>query len=56
MELKNKSSIELDNPDDEFSDITFEELLEQEKKDSFWWTSLSRSLLKLISKSKLLAP
>ncbi|CAH8252653.1 unnamed protein product [Arabidopsis lyrata] len=36
MELKNKSSIELDKPDDEFSDITFEELLEQEKKDSFW--------------------
>ncbi|KAG7597392.1 hypothetical protein ISN44_As06g017640 [Arabidopsis suecica] len=36
MELKDKSSIELDNPDDEFSDISFEELLEQEKKDSFW--------------------
>jgi len=36
MELKDKSSTELDNPDDEFSDISFEELLEQEKKDSFW--------------------
>ncbi|XP_019095084.1 PREDICTED: uncharacterized protein LOC104756098 [Camelina sativa] len=36
MELKEKSSRELDNPDDEFSDISFEELLEQEKKDSFW--------------------
>ncbi|CAL9215365.1 unnamed protein product, partial [Arabidopsis halleri] len=36
MELKDKSSTELDDPDDEFSDISFEELLEQEKKDSFW--------------------
>ncbi|KFK43951.1 hypothetical protein AALP_AA1G195800 [Arabis alpina] len=36
MELKEKASRELDNPDDEFSDISFEELLEQEKKDSFW--------------------
>ncbi|XP_019091809.1 PREDICTED: uncharacterized protein LOC104740464 [Camelina sativa] len=54
MELKEKSSRELDNPDDEFSDISFEELLEQEKKDSFWSAPLSLSLLKL--NSKLLAP
>jgi len=43
MELKDKSSTELDNPDDEFSDISFEELLEQEKKDSFWSAFLSIS-------------
>ncbi|CAN8304894.1 unnamed protein product [Cochlearia groenlandica] len=37
MELKNKSNTELDSPnDDETSDISFEELLEKEKKDSFW--------------------
>ncbi|CAA7029530.1 unnamed protein product [Microthlaspi erraticum] len=36
MELKNKSRTELESPDDECSDISFEELLEQEKKDSFW--------------------
>ncbi|KAF8051471.1 hypothetical protein N665_1717s0008 [Sinapis alba] len=36
MELKEKSSTELDSQDDEVSDISFEELLEQEKKDSFW--------------------
>ncbi|KAL0704433.1 hypothetical protein Bca4012_070858 [Brassica carinata] len=52
MELKDKTSTELDSQDDEVSDISFEELLEQEKKDSFWLVTLS---LKLISKSKLLA-
>ncbi|KAG2305371.1 hypothetical protein Bca52824_034022 [Brassica carinata] len=36
MELKDKLSRELDSQDDEVSDISFEELLEQEKKDSFW--------------------
>ncbi|KAJ0257253.1 Uncharacterized protein HA466_0081520 [Hirschfeldia incana] len=36
MELKEKASTELDSQDDEVSDISFEELLEQEKKDSFW--------------------
>ncbi|KAH0877767.1 hypothetical protein HID58_065161 [Brassica napus] len=36
MELKDKTSTELDSQDDEVSDISFEELLEQEKKDSFW--------------------
>ncbi|CAH8381271.1 unnamed protein product [Eruca vesicaria subsp. sativa] len=36
MELKEKTSTELDSQDDEVSDISFEELLEQEKKDSFW--------------------
>ncbi|XP_010537558.1 PREDICTED: uncharacterized protein LOC104812213 [Tarenaya hassleriana] len=36
MELEDKLGAELENPDDESSDISFEELLEQEKKDSFW--------------------
>lgn len=36
MELEDKSGAEVDSPDDESSDISFEELLEQEKKDSFW--------------------
>ncbi|KAG5392485.1 hypothetical protein IGI04_022448 [Brassica rapa subsp. trilocularis] len=36
MELKDKLRTELDSQDDEVSDISFEELLEQEKKDSFW--------------------
>lgn len=44
MELKEKSSTELDSQDDEVSDISFEELLEQEKKDSFWLVTLSLSL------------
>ncbi|CAH8332029.1 unnamed protein product [Eruca vesicaria subsp. sativa] len=48
MELKEKSSTELDNEDDEFSDISFEELLEQEKKDSFWLVTLSLALSNLL--------
>ncbi|KAF2546152.1 hypothetical protein F2Q70_00020109 [Brassica cretica] len=48
MELKEKSSTELDSQGDEVSDISFEELLEQEKKDSFWSVTLSLSR-KLIS-------
>ncbi|KAE7999116.1 hypothetical protein FH972_003589 [Carpinus fangiana] len=36
MELKAKSGELMDNTDTEFSDISFEELLAQEKKDSFW--------------------
>ena len=45
MELKDKTSTELDSQDDEVSDISFEELLEQEKKDSFWLVTLSLSSL-----------
>lgn len=52
MELKSKLRTELESPDDEFSDISFEELLEQEKKDSFWSASLSPSHL-LVNKSYL---
>lgn len=38
MELKTKSSKPLENTEtDEFADISFEELLAQEKKDSFWF-------------------
>ena len=33
---KAKSPELSENTDDEFSDISFEELLAQEKKDSFW--------------------
>ncbi|CAG7869195.1 unnamed protein product [Brassica rapa] len=43
MELKDKLRTELDSQDDEVSDISFEELLEQEKKDSFWLVTLSLS-------------
>ena len=45
MELKDKLRTELDSQDDEVSDISFEELLEQEKKDSFWLVTLSLSSL-----------
>lgn len=37
MELKAKSGELTDSTDTEFSDISFEELLAQEKKDSFWY-------------------
>jgi hypothetical protein len=33
---KEKSCKMVQRKDDEFSDISFEELLTQEKKDSFW--------------------
>nr|AKM76855.1 AT1G17665-like protein [California macrophylla] len=36
MELKAKSGELTESPDAEFADISFEELLAQEKKDSFW--------------------
>ncbi|CAK9174493.1 unnamed protein product [Ilex paraguariensis] len=36
MESKAKSSELVENTDPEFTDISFEELLAQEKKDSFW--------------------
>ncbi|XAR67633.1 hypothetical protein NMG60_11002474 [Bertholletia excelsa] len=36
MELKAKSDELTENADDDISDISFEELLAQEKKDSFW--------------------
>ncbi|OMO66281.1 hypothetical protein COLO4_30656 [Corchorus olitorius] len=36
MELKAKSGELMDDKDTEFADISFEELLAQEKKDSFW--------------------
>ncbi|XVF26952.1 hypothetical protein REPUB_Repub14bG0064600 [Reevesia pubescens] len=36
MELKAKSSELMEGTDNEFADISFEELLAQEKKDSFW--------------------
>ena len=36
MELKAKSSELMEDTDTEFADISFEELLAQEKKDSFW--------------------
>lgn len=36
MELKAKSGELVESPDADFADISFEELLAQEKKDSFW--------------------
>lgn len=36
MEMKAKSSSLVESTDAEFSDISFEELLAQEKKDAFW--------------------
>lgn len=36
METKAKSSSPVKSTDSDFSDISFEELLAQEKKDSFW--------------------
>jgi hypothetical protein len=42
MELKAKSGELMDNTDTEFSDISFEELLAQEKKDSFWYAQFCR--------------
>ncbi|XP_043811716.1 uncharacterized protein LOC110613965 isoform X2 [Manihot esculenta] len=36
MELKAKSGELIENKDTEVADISFEELLAQEKKDSFW--------------------
>ncbi|CAH2037120.1 unnamed protein product [Thlaspi arvense] len=49
MELKDKLSTELDSPDDGVSDISFEELLEQEKKDSFWSVTHTLSLPSLVA-------
>lgn len=40
MELEAKSNEVVQSPDtDEFSDISFEELLAQEKKDSYWFVA-----------------
>lgn len=36
MELMAKSEKPTENIDSEFTDMSFEELLAQEKKDSFW--------------------
>ncbi|KAI5665463.1 hypothetical protein M9H77_15316 [Catharanthus roseus] len=36
MEMKAKSCEQAEDTEDEFNDISFEELLEQEKKDAFW--------------------
>lgn len=36
MELKAKSREQVESTDVEYSEISFEELLAQEKKDSFW--------------------
>ncbi|XP_022149132.1 uncharacterized protein LOC111017622 [Momordica charantia] len=36
MEIIEKSEKPTENPDSEFTDMSFEELLAQEKKDSFW--------------------
>lgn len=36
MELKAKSEEVIETNDHEFGDISFEELLAQEKKDAFW--------------------
>lgn len=37
MEMKAKTSSLLESEDADFSDISFEELLAQEKKDAFWF-------------------
>ncbi|KAL4295122.1 hypothetical protein HN51_046004 [Arachis hypogaea] len=48
--MDNAKSRELiENRDDEFADISFEELLAQEKKDSFWQKKWKiKTMLKLI--------
>lgn len=46
MELKAKSAADLveeSTDSDEFADISFEELLAQEKKDSFWFVAYLKS-------------
>lgn len=41
MELKAKSAELIEDRDTEIADISFEELLAQEKKDSFWFVNNS---------------
>jgi len=39
MELKAKSGELVESVDTDFADISFEDFLAQEKKDSFWYAS-----------------
>lgn len=39
MEMEDKLHEHVDNTDNEFAEISFEELLAQEKKDAFWFVS-----------------
>lgn len=41
METKPKSITAAESQDDNFSEISFEELLEREKKDAFWYVVIS---------------
>ena len=49
MELQAKSSELTESADADFSDISFEELLAQEKKDSFWLVSSVESYVYSLS-------
>ena len=40
MEAEDKHREQVERTDDEFADISFEELLAQEKKDAFWLVSI----------------
>jgi len=46
---KEKLCEQVDNRDDEFTDISFEELLAQEKKDSFWLVLYPLFFIKLVN-------
>lgn len=46
---KAKQCEPVDNIDDEFADISFEELLAQEKKDSFWLVLYPLFFIKLVN-------
>ena len=37
--MADKLGVEVENNDNDFADISFEELLAQEKKDAFWLVS-----------------
>lgn len=45
VELKAKSGEMMESPDTDFADISFEELLAKEKKDSFWYAHLYDGLI-----------
>lgn len=56
---KEKSSELGENRDDDFAEISFEELLAQEKKDSFWlvsFFSFFRSIFSLVCFGSLFSP
>lgn len=52
IDLKAKSREQMESTDVEFTEISFEELLAQEKKDSFWFvTNIQPSIFPKSTKS-----